>query len=131
MVPRWWSVGWGAAGVTGPPHLAWGSRMMPEATPGSLSPSPASIIVPAPCGTLSLLLTNHFGPLLAVQPHQGIGQAVCCFTAAPVDVFEDACQHGAPLVIPWQLGLTSYKQGSVVDGPSEVLKVVGVIQIYS
>ena len=49
---------------------------------------------------------------------------------APVDVFEDACQDGAPLAIPWQLQSTSYKQGSIVDSPSKALKVAGVIQIY-
>ena len=50
---------------------------------------------------------------------------------APVDVFEDACQHGAPLVIPQQLWLTPDKQGSIINGPSEVLKVVGVVEVYS
>ena len=56
--------------------------------------------------------------------------AVCCFVTAPVDEFEDAGQHGAPLVIPQQLWLTPYKQGSVIDSPSKVLKVAGVIQVH-
>ena len=37
--------------------------------------------------------------------------------------------HGAPLVIPRQLWSTPYKQGSLVYGPSEVLKV-GVIEVH-
>ena len=49
---------------------------------------------------------------------------------APVDVFEDACQHGAPLVIPRQLWSTPYQQGPIAYGPSEVLKVAGVIEVY-
>ena len=130
MAPRQ-CVGLGAAGVSGPPHLAWHPRMMPGAAPRSPSPSPASVVVPAPCGTSSLLFAKHFGPLLTVPQHQGIRQAVCCFVAVPVDVFEDACQHGAPLAIPWQLRSTPYKQGSVIDGPSKVLKVADVIQIHS
>ena len=104
---------------------------MPGAAPQSPSPSPASIIVPALHGTSSLLFAKHFGPLLTVLQCQGIRQAVCCFVVAPVDVFEDACQHGAPLAIPRQLWLTPYKQGSIIHGPSKVLKVVGVIQINS
>ena len=100
--------------------------MTPGGTPGSLSPSPVSVVVPALHGTSSSLFANHFSPLLAVPRHQGIGWEVCCF----VDAFEDACQHGAPLAIPQQLRSTSYKQGSIIDGPSKALKVVGVIQIY-
>ena len=105
--------------------------MMPGAAPPSLSPSPVPIVVPTQCGTSSLLLAKHFGPLLTVPQCQGIRQAVCSFIMAPVDVLEDACQHGAPLAIPQQLWLTPYKQGSIVDGPSEVLKVAGVIQVHS
>ena len=52
-------------------------------------------------------------------------------SVASVDVFEDACQHGAPLAIPWKLWSTPYKQGSVINSPSEVLKVAGVIQVHS
>ena len=50
--------------------------------------------------------------------------------AAPVDVFEDAHQHSAPLAIPRQLWLTSYEQGPVIYDPSEALKVAGVIEVY-
>ena len=55
VVPQWWCVGWGAAGVSGPPHSAWHPRTMPGAALGSPSPSPVSIIVPTLCGTSSLL----------------------------------------------------------------------------
>ena len=122
--------GWGAAGVSAPPYSAWHPRMTPGAAPQSTSPSPTFIIVPTLCGTSSSLLPKNFGPLLTVPRCQGKRQAVYCFIMAPVDVFEYACQHGAPLVIPRQLWLTPYKQGSVVDGPSKVLKVTGVIQVH-
>ena len=107
MAPRQ-CVGWGAAGVSGPPHLAWHPRMMPGAAPRSPSPSPASVVVPAPCGISSLLFAKHFGPLLTVPQHQGIRQAVCCFVAAPVDVFEDACQshlYAPEKILDFGLGL--------------------------
>ena len=38
---------------------------------------------------------------------------------APVDVFVDTCQHGAPLAIPRQLWPTPYQQGPIVYSPSE------------
>ena len=86
--------------------------------------------MPAPYGTSSSLFAKHLNPLLTVPQHQGIRWAVCIFIVAPVDVFEDACQHGAPLAIPRQLWLTPYKQGSIVYSPSEVLKVAGVIEVH-
>ena len=125
-----WHVGWAAAGVSTPPHLAWHPRVMPGAAPQSSPPSPGSVLVPAPHSTSSSLFAKHLGPLLTVPQRQGIRQAVCSFVAAPVDVFEDAYQHGAPLAIPRQLWLTPYKQGSIVYGPSEVLKVVGVVEVH-
>ena len=40
-------------------------------------------------------------------------------------------KHLSPLVIPRQLWSTPYKQGFVVYGPSEALKVVGVVEVHS
>ena len=77
-----------------------------------------------------MLFVKHLSPLLTVPHHQGIRWAVGSIIAAPVDVFEDACQHGAPLVIPRQLWSTPYKQGPIIYGPNEVLEVVGVIEVH-
>ena len=49
---------------------------------------------------------------------------------APVDVFVDASQHSAPLMIPRQLWLTPYQQGPIIYSPNEVLKVASVIEVY-
>ena len=49
---------------------------------------------------------------------------------APVDVFEGACQHGTPLVIPRQHGLTPYEQGPIIYGPSEAFEVMGIVEVY-
>ena len=126
----WHLSGMGAAGVSAPPHLAWHPRVVPGAAPQSSPPSPGSILVPAPCGTSSSLFPKHLSPLLTVPRCQGIRQAMCSLITAPLDVFEDACQYGAPLAISRKLWLTPYKQGSIIYGPSEALKVVGVIEVH-
>ena len=109
-------VGWEAAGVFAPPHMTWHPGVVPGAAPQS-SPSPGPILVATLCSTSSSLFAKHLRPLLTIP-------------SAPVDVFQDACQHSAPLAIPRQLWSTSYEQGPIVYGPSEALKVAGVIEVY-
>ena len=61
-----WHVGWGAAGVSTPPHLTQHSGVVPGAAPRSSPPSPGSILVATPCSTLSSLFAKHLGPLLTI-----------------------------------------------------------------
>ena len=53
-----------------------------------------------------------------------------CIIVVPVNVFEDAHQHSAPVAIPRQLWSTPYKQGPIVYIPSKTLEVVGVVEVY-
>ena len=120
MAPRQ-RVGWGAAGVSTPSHSAW----HPRVAPGALLDLCLLALGP-------FLWPHHTAPHLCSLQSTSVlcWRAVCSIITAPVDVFEDVCQHRAPLAIPRQFWLTPYKQGSIVYGPSKALKVAGIIEVH-
>ena len=77
-----------------------------------------------------LVFTLRKAPWSSVDNPTRLACKAGCGPHHHVDVFEDARQHGAPLVIPRQLQSTPYEQGSVVYSPSKALEEAGVIEVY-